>query len=287
MDARGLTAIEALLRRERQPYRTVGVRPLSPVIGAEIEGLNLRLPLSKNETAELRRAYLEHHVLVLRDQSLSAADHMRVASILGFLPEPGRRQVTVPAHDPEAGPEPLMQGESWRADETYRREPPAGGVLHIHKLPPLGAGGDAMFANMHLAYDLLSVPLKDLLTDMTAIHSPEPARRRAADANTTAEHPVVARHPVTGRPALFVNRRHTSHIVQLSAARSRVALDMLYRHLEARPVLTCRIRWTPGALVIWDNRSTQHLTLQDFRPASLSGRLVSFAGDAPARWGQG
>lgn len=284
MERRGMTAIDAVLQRERQPYEAIGVRPLSPVIGADIEGLDLRLPLSAQEATELRRAYLEHHVLVFRDQTLSEADHLRVAAVLGFLPEPGRRHVTIPAHDADDSTEPVMLAESWRADETYRRNPPAGGVLHIEKLPRLGAGGDMMFANMHLAYDLLSDPLKDLLADLTAIHSPDPAGAGAEDANVTAEHPVVIRHPATGRPAIFVNRRHTSHIVQLGAGHSQVTLDMLCRHLETRPVLTCRIRWTPNALVVWDNRSTQHLTLQDFRPKCLSGHLVSLAGDAPARF---
>ena len=174
-----------------------------------------------------------------------------------------------------------MMAGNWRADETYRRNPPAGGVLHIQKLPSLGAGGDMLFANMHLAYDLLSEPLRALLGELTATHVPEAGGWSVEDASSTAEHPVVTRHPVTGRPAIFVNRQHTSHIGQLEADHSRSTLDMLFRHLETHPVLTCRIRWTPNALVVWDNRCVQHLTLQDFRPGSLSGHLVSLAGDAP------
>src|SRR5687767_4416079 len=129
MEQPGMTAIDAVLRRERQAYQTIGVRPLSPVIGAEVEGLDLSRALSPAEAAELRRAYLEHHVLVFRDQLLSEADHLRVAGLLGFLPEPGRRAVTIPAHEDEAldAAEPVMLAESWRADETYRRNPPAGG----------------------------------------------------------------------------------------------------------------------------------------------------------------
>jgi taurine dioxygenase len=285
MERRGMTAIDAALRREREAYATIGVRPLSPVIGAEIEGLDLSQPLSAREVAELRRAYLEHHVLVFRDQPVTDAEHLRIAGLLDFLPEPGRRRVTLPAGDAAGGPEPVMLGASWRADETYRCTPPAGGILHIHKVPPLGAGGDMMFSNMHLAYDLLSEPLKALLADMSAVHAPEPGVGvRPGDASTTATHPVVTRHPVTGRPTLFVNRRHTSHIVQLGPAQSRTTLGMLCRHLETHPVLTCRIRWTQNALVVWDNRSTQHLTLQDFRPSSLSGHLVSLAGRKPERW---
>src|SRR4051794_2787639 len=99
MERRNIEAIEAVARRQRQPYRTIGVRPLSPVIGAEVEGLDLRFELSADEAAELRRAYLEHHVLVFRDQSVSEEDHLRIARLLGFTPEPGRREVTIPAHD--------------------------------------------------------------------------------------------------------------------------------------------------------------------------------------------
>lgn len=284
MHRRNIEAIEAVARRERLPYQTLGLRPLSPVIGAEIEGLDLRFELTADETAELRRAYLEHHVLVFRDQSISEADHLHIARLLGFAPEPGRREVTIPAHGADAASEPVMLAETWRADETYRCTPPAGGVLHIHRLPRLGVGGDMLFANMHLAYDLLSTPLKDLLSDLTAVHVPDPAGAAVSDANSAATHPVVVRHPVTGRPALFVSRRHTSHIVELDPAHSLTTLDMLHRHLETHPVLTCRIRWTPNTVVIWDNRSTQHLTLQDFRPTCLSGHLVSLAGEPTLPW---
>jgi taurine dioxygenase len=281
MERRGIQAMEAISRREREPFRFIGVRPLSPVIGAEIEGLDLRFQLGADEAAELRRAFLDHHVLVFRDQQISEDDHFRIASVLGFMPEPGRRYVTLPAHDAEPTADPVMLADTWRADQTHRTTPPAGALLHIHKLPRLGAGGDILFANMHLAYDLLSEPLQNLLSDLTAIHVPDASSPETEDTNMTAEHPVVIRHPVTGRRALFVNRRHTSHVVQLEPAQSEATLEMLCRHLEANPALTCRIRWTTNALVLWDNRSVQHLTLQDFRPKCLSGHLVSLAGDPP------
>ncbi|MGH6908563.1 MAG: TauD/TfdA dioxygenase family protein [Phenylobacterium sp.] len=281
MERQGLAAIEAVLQRERRTYQCIGVRPLSPIIGAEVEGLDLRLDPTPAQIAELRRAYLEHHVLVFRDQLLSEEDHLRIASLLGAVRGNGRWAVTTPAPDAGESPEPVMLAESWRADETYCPAPPAASVLHIHRLPRLGAGGDMLFANMHLAYDLLSEPLQTLLTGLTAIHKPSFA---AAEANVTAEHPVVIRHPVTGRPAIFVNRQHTSHIVQLDAANSEATLKMLFRHLESHPVLTCRIRWTPNALVAWDNHSTQHLTLQDFRPRCLAGHVVSINGERPEPW---
>jgi taurine dioxygenase len=283
MERQGLAAIEAVLQRERQPFRCIGVRPLSPIIGAEVEGLDLRSDPSPEEVAELRRAYLEHHVLVFRDQLISGEDHLRIAGLLGALRDGGRWAVTTAESDAGEPPEPVMLAESWRADETYRPAPPAAAVLHIHKLPRLGVGGDMMFANMHLAYDLLSAPLQTLLSGLTAVHTPAFAARQG-EANATAEHPVVIRHPITGRPTIFVNRQHTSHIVQLDPAQSDATLTMLFRHLETHPVLTCRIRWTPNAVVVWDNHSTQHLTLQDFRPRCLAGHVVSIDGERPAPW---
>jgi taurine dioxygenase len=276
-------AIEAVLLRERRPYDAIAVRPLSPVIGAEIEGVDLRGEPSEQEIAELRRALLEHHVLVFRDHPVTAAQHCRIATVLGFAPEPGRRPVTIPA-EPAPGAEPVMTAETWRTDESYRSTPPAGGLLHIERLPSVGTGGDMLFANMHLAYEFLSPQLKPLLGELTAVHAPDPTVGRIADGNVTAEHPVVVRHPVTGRPTLFVNRGHTSHIVQLEPEHSESVVDMLCRHLEANPVLTCRVRLTPDAVVVWDNRSTQHLTLQDFGLDCLCGHLVSLAGDRPERW---
>ena len=283
MERQGVTAIEAVLQRERQPFQHIGVRPLSPIIGAEVEGVDLRSDLTDEERAELCRAYREHHVLVFRDQLLSEDDHLRIAGQLGPIRGGGRWAVTTP--DPDAGesPEPVMLAERWRADETYCPAPPSASLLHIHRLPRFGAGGDMMFANMHLAYDLLSEPLQTLLLGLTAVHAPS-FNLPDGEANATAEHPVVIRHPATGRPAIFVNRQHTSHIVQIDAAHSGATLKMLFRHLETHPVLTCRIRWTPHALVVWDNHSAQHLTLQDFRPPCLAGHVVSIDGERPEPW---
>jgi taurine dioxygenase len=254
------------------------------LIGAEIEGLDLTLDPTAEAAAELRRAFLEHHVLVFRDQHINEGDHLRIAGLFGAVHGGGRQAVTTPEPDAADGPEPVMLAGAWRADETYCPSPPAVGLLHIHKLPRLGAGGDMMFANMHLAFELLSEPLQTLLSGLTAVHGPHPAAPRPGAANDTAEHPVVIRHPVTGRPAIFVNRQHTSHIVQIEADHSEATLKMLFRHLETHPVVTCRIRWTPQALVVWDNRSTQHLTLQDFRPKCLAGHLVSTTGSPPDPW---
>jgi taurine dioxygenase len=283
MRQRRLKVIEAVLQSHRQPYRTFAVRPLSPMVGAEIEGLDLRQELTDAEGDELCRAFLEHHVLVFRDHPLAEADHGRIARQFGFVAERGLRHATTQGGDSAAVP--VMLAHCWRADETYRTDPPAGGILHMHGPPRLGADGDMLFADMQLAYALLSDPLKALLTGLTAVHAPRADAPELAEANNTAEHPVVTRHPVTGAPTLFVNPTHTSHIVQLDPEHSDATLQMLFRHLVTQPVVTCRIRWTPDTVVVWDNRAVQHLTLQDFLPEDLSGHFVNLAGDRPQAWG--
>ncbi len=280
----GLTAIEALLQRERQPYLHIGVRPLSPIIGAEIEGLDLRSEPMPEDVAELRGPIWNTMYWCSATSSLSEADHLRVAGLLGPLVRGGRRAVTAPASDAGGEMEPVMLAQTWRADETYRAAPPGAGVLHIHQAPPLGVGGDMLFANMHLAYELLSRPLQSLLCGLTAVHARLSSEIGGPRAEAAAEHPVIIRHPTTGRPAVFVNREYTSHIVQVEPLYSEAALKVLFRHLETHPVLTCRIRWTPNALVVWDNHSTQHLTLQDFQPRSLAGHVVLIASRPPEAW---
>ena len=94
-------------------------------------------------------------------------------------------------------------------------------------------------------------------------------------------HPVVRTHPVTGRKALYVNRAFTTRIKGLASNESRAVLDMLFDHIEHRPEFQCRFSWTPGAVVIWDNRSTQHYAVWDYFPQRRSGRRVSVMGERP------
>jgi taurine dioxygenase len=180
-----------------------------------------------------------------------------------------------------------VAGEDWHSDVSCDAEPPFGSMLYITELPEIGCGGDTLFANMYLAYDLLSDAMKEFLGSLTAVHDGaipwvgsygyKPDR----PFNKT-EHPVVTRHPDTGRKVLFVNRGFTSHIVQLSRAESAGLLEVLYRTIEANPLITCRVRWTPNALVFWDNRCTQHHALWDYYPLSRSGHRVSIVGQRPS-----
>jgi len=291
MHAQGKTAIEAVVLAEREAYETIVVRPLTPVIGAEIEGVDLGADLSNHQFTEVHRAFLEHHVLVFRDQHLSDEDHKAFSRRFGQLHTHPLNAVNGTT-DPEVlvvkanNKSKYVAGEGWHTDVTCDAEPPMGSLLYIRETPEIGSGGDTLFANTYLAYEMLSDPMKAMLEGMTAVHDGaipymQGYGYRPEQAFPKNEHPVVVRHPETGRKALFVNRGFTSHIVQLARFESAALLEMLYRVIETQPMLQCRVRWTPNTLVMWDNRCTQHHAVWDYYPLSRAGKRVSVIGSRP------
>jgi taurine dioxygenase len=291
MHRQGLQAVEALVTSKREPFESIHVRPLTPVIGAEIEGVDLAGELTNRQFSEIHRALLEHHVIVFRDQHLSAEDHKRFGRRFGRLHvhplqamrEGDHERLVVKADKSSK----YVAGEDWHTDVTCDAEPPMGSLLYIEQTPEIGSGGDTLFANMYLAYELLSAPMQEFLQTLTAVHDGAiPWVRgygyRPKEEFQKNEHPVVVRHPETGRRLLYVNRGFTSHIPQLARFESNALLEMLYRHIETQPVLTCRVRWTPNTLVFWDNRCTQHHAIWDYYPLDRAGYRVSVIGERPA-----
>lgn len=280
-----LQAVKRLLTRTPRTYRTLQVHPLTPIVGAEVSGVNLAEPLSDEQLAEIRSAFLEHHVLVFRDQIITSADHKRFAAHFGELrpvnppPESGDPYILEVQTSPEAQ---YVFGNGWHADGTADAEPSLGSMLYLTEVPEVGSGGDTLFANMHVAYELCSAPIRNLLDQLTAIHHgakqfgnhPIPANYHPP----VSEHPVVVQHPETGRKALFVNPAYTTHIPQLADDESRALLDLLFALIPNRPMLFCRVRWRPNTLVFWDNRCLQHNAIYDYYPLTRYGRRVAING---------
>ncbi len=282
-------------------YDSISVAPLNPVIGAEIGGVDLSQPLPEAQLAEIRRASLDYHVLIFRDQALTGEDHKRFARHFGTLHvHPYHAKGAAPGHaktdEPEPDPEILVvkadqasryvAGEEWHTDVTCDEKPPMGSMLYLTKTPEIG-GGDTAFASTVRAYDALSPTMKAFVGGLTAVHdgakpytggygkaAPEGGWPR----NT---HPVVARIPETGRQALYVNRGFTTRINGLSRSESDAVLEMLWRHVETHLEFQCRVRWTPNTLVFWDNRCTQHHAVWDYYPYSRYGQRVSIVGERP------
>jgi taurine dioxygenase len=282
------------------PPSSIEVRPLTPRIGAEVFGADLGKGLDDSVFEALHRAFLEHHVLVVRDQQL---DHLQQIALARRFGEPDVHPIAVGmAEHPEmlrvwkpAG-ERAFFGTSWHTDNTFFARPSAVTLLYGVTIPPVG--GDTLYASSHGAWETLSPALQAMLRDLRAVHS----AARAYDPATTGtakyegkaaiqyrysdsiyeevEHPVVRTHPETGRLGLFVNPMFTQRIVGLPADESRALLDMLYAH-SVRPELTCRIRWAPGTLTIWDNRCTQHYALDDYPDHERLMYRVTVTGHEP------
>lgn len=289
MEDYALRAVERLSTRPTEPYDTISVAPITPLLGAEVTGLDLSLELTPQQEKELKHAFQAHHVLVFRDQDITPEQHKRFARIFGELhpvalaPEGSDPYIL----DIKANKESRnVAGNGWHADGTADPEPSLGSMLYITTMPEGGSGGDTLFANMHLAYELLSPAMRSFLDGLTALHDgalPWTAAGQTPPAEydvPRTEHPVVVRHPETGDKLLFVNAPYTSHITQLSRAESDALLDMLYAHVARTPLLHCRVRWHERTLVFWDNRSVQHHAIWDYFPHTRQGRRVAIDGSA-------
>ncbi len=264
------------------------ISTLTPHIGAEIRGIDLSQPLGNDEFSAIYQAWLDWKVLVFRDQHLDREQHKALGRRFGSL------HVHPMQHSYGGDPEILTvkttaksaytAGDGWHTDVTCDEIPPLGSMLYVTETPEVG-GGDTLYADMYLAYDMLSDTMKDMLEGLTAIHDgarpylgsykvPPPE----AEAYPKHEHPVVVTHPETGKKLLYVNSGFTTRIKGMAPWESEMLLNGLTNFIATTPKLTCRVQWKPNTLVFWDNRCTQHHAVWDYYPHSRYGERVSIVG---------
>jgi taurine dioxygenase len=272
-------AIE-LPRGRPMEFQEITVTPSSPHIGAEIGNIDLTRPLSNRQVEELHAAFAKHLVIFFRDQKISHEDQIRLASHFGPLGKHvGGATISKTTDNPLVRKfhydERSMQisGENWHSDQSCAEMPPLGSMLYNHTLPPDG-GGDTMFASMYAAYDALSPRMKVYLEGMTAIHD---GTRVFGPGTPIAVHPVVVRHPVTGKKLIYVNTDFTSQINDVPREEGERILQFLYDHC-GRAEWTCRFRWTPHSIAFWDNRCAHHKAIWDYWPNVRSGFRVQIQG---------
>jgi taurine dioxygenase len=276
-------------------YAQLDLRTLTPHIGAEIRGIDLSRPLTDAQMLEVERAFRDWMVLVFRDQTLTRDEHKAFARRFGRLHVHPMHGGGHRGDDPEILPvvttadSPYTAGDGWHTDVTCDEIPPLGSMLYVRETPECG-GGDTLYADMYLAWELLSEPMQHFLEPLEAVHDgaiPYVGAYRAKPPEggyPRNRHPVVTRHPETGRRVLYVNSGFTSHIVGLAPKESRAVLDFLYHHIAETPRLHCHVEWEPGTLTFWDNRCTQHHAVWDYYPHTRRGERVSIVGEkAPAR----
>ncbi|TMJ59920.1 MAG: taurine dioxygenase [Alphaproteobacteria bacterium] len=213
---------------EEEPYETIAVEKLTPIIGAEISGVDIGRLMSDDSRSnrqmdEIHRALADNLVIFFRDQHITPEQHLAFGRKFGELhihpaaPHEGDDPALMKIHADKDSPR--ANGEGWHSDVSCDLEPPMGSILHIRQCPP--RGGDTLFASMYAAYESLSERMKTYLAGLTAVHDGESTYRGlyanygVADRPSYphAEHPVVRTHPVTGKKALYVNRGFTRHIV--------------------------------------------------------------------------
>ena len=272
----------------------LSIEPVAGALGAEISGVDLSAPLSDDTVAALRRAWLEHLVIFFRDQPLTPAQFLAFARRFGeaieypFVKGLDDYPEIIPVLKLEH--ERVNFGGVWHSDTAYLDVPPMASMLVAREIPPYG--GDTLFANMYLAYETLSPGLQAMLEGLRAINSSAKAdasrtredrmkdSAREAKKEYVAAHPVVRRHPETGRRALYVNVAHTVRFDGMTEEESAPLLEYLFRH-QTRPEFTCRFRWRAGSIAFWDNRCAQHNAVNDYAGHRRLLHRITLAGDIP------
>lgn len=269
---------------EKANYRSITAKPLSPHIGAVIGNVDLTRELSVEQIAEIKDAFTRFQVIFFRDQKISHEDQIRFASHFGPLGQHvGKNTISKPTDNPLVRrfhydeTSDRISGENWHSDQSCAAMPPLGSMLYLHTIPPDG-GGDTMFASTYAAYDALSDRMKDYLVGLTATHD---GARVFGPGTPKSSHPVIVRHPESGRRGIYVSWDFTSHIDGLPKAESDAILAFLYAHI-GRSEWSCRFRWEPHSIAFWDNRCAQHKAIWDYWPNVRSGFRVQIEGvEAP------
>lgn len=290
-------------------YRHIRVRPMAAAMGAEIEGVDLAV-LSDAQFSEIADALWRHKMVCFRDQRISHADQSAFARRFGPFAEDAYTQ-GVPGH-PEVQPvikgaeerAGMVFGSGWHTDSPFLARPPAVSLLHGVDIPPWG--GDTLWANAALAWATLSPTMQAMLAPLRVRMSMarvvataqahqqadnSPLGRVAATRGAPlppdiirkvegALHPLIRTHPVTGEKALYCDETYAVGVEGLTDAEAAPLLDFLVRHIT-QPAFTCRLRWAPGTLAVWDNRLCVHQAFNDYDGFRREMYRTTIAGEAP------
>lgn len=275
------------------------VTKLSPHIGAEVTGIDLRRPVDAEIGRRLNAAVVEHVALVIRDQSFTPEQYLAAVTLFGEPMEQHFTQYALPAcplvhevsnrHVDKVGKR-VKHGAGWHTDHTNHVRPPKYTSLYAVALP--SAGGDTAVVNMRAGYEALSEEFKRRIEGMrtvnvfqgsaSATYSGQSADAQAERKPEPVLQPLVRTNPDNGSKALYFHPVKTENIVGMSPVDSQALLDRLLEH-AVRPEFTYRHRWRKGDMLIWDNRSALHRAYFDYDPAEF--RLlyrVLVRGERPA-----
>lgn len=271
----------AKLKFVKEDNPVMEIQRVTPVLGAEILGVDLSKPLSNAEFEAVHDAFVTHSVLIFRDQDLSAQNMIDFSSQFGPLMIHVLKESLLEGH-PEIyklsnrrkkgkSEGRAYAGQYWHSDLTYEPRPSLGSLLYGIEVPEVG--GDTLFASTAHAFETLSPALQAMLEGLTAEHLFAHAfrggiNRAARDGDPLNErpavhHPVVRTHSVTGRKSLFVNEGFTVRINELTTDESSALLSFLFSHITRADVVL-RHHWRSGDAILWDNRALVHRGVNDY-----------------------
>jgi taurine dioxygenase len=270
------------------------ITPFSDGCGVLVQDAQLA-QLSDAQVASLRTALADHGALFLRDQDFPPAEHLRFARRFGalvknqfFSHDNEFPDVAEVRKDPD---QETNLGGGWHTDHSYDIQPAMGSILVARQLPQ--TGGDTRFADLCKVYEGLSSGLQRTLESLEAVHCNEHVYGEkgyyqntdlaryigGTEATSRATHPVVIRHPQSGRKVLYVNPGFTLNFIGWTPQESQALLGYLYSQVN-QPQYTCQFNWEPGSVAIWDNRSTWHFALNDYPGEARLMHRITLAGDA-------
>lgn len=261
----------------------VAAEPITPTVGAEVAEVDLAAPLTHELVTSLRALLLIHGVLVFRGQhAMTREHHLAFARAFGRVERAPNGEASHPdlvriVHDADAPPTENI----WHVDHSFRPAPPLGAVLRAIEVP--ATGGDTLFADLRAVWLQMPDNIRTVVRGLRATHDIAkwaPAERvdELHAAAPVITHPALRVHPETHEEILFVNAAYTTSFVGLETSDSVALLDYLLRQVHV-PEVQCRVRWRPGTIVIWDNRSVQHYATGDYLPERRVMERVTIGGD--------
>jgi taurine dioxygenase len=249
---------------------------LSGACGAEISGISLK-DTSNTNISKIKSLLFEHKVIFFRDQNITEEEQINLSKCFGSLEThayvKGLKKFPEIVRIIKEPYEKNNWGEGWHSDVSYNKQPTLAVILKSIQIPPIG--GDTMFSNMELAYDTLDDDLKNIIKNKKAVHDSRGSEFFTKDYESMTsngnlnifsnEHPIIRTNPDSNKKLLYVNTTYTRKIVGMDKEESDNTLNALFKH-QQRLDLTCRFKWTPNAVAIWDNRSVLHYAIADYFP---------------------
>lgn len=270
---------------------SLSTRALSDNIGVEITDFNISTENTRGRAEEVAKLLDQHGVVLLRNQKISEDQHIAFSRFFGDLEIHVLKEFLLPGHPEillisniEDNGKPIGvkdAGQYWHSDLSYKSRPSRCSLLLAREIPESNGDrtfGDTCFVSTSAAYKALSHSEKEKLDGLSALHHYQARYEKLKADNTHRKalsqdqidsvppvlHPVIRTHPFTGEKCIYVNEGFTQSIDGLSSADSENILNKLYAHCQ-KPEFMYRHKWQTGDLLIWDNCSTQHLAIADYK----------------------